>query len=209
MAYLTQTVGGRTYYINQPSGSPTKGVIMLHGLTGSGIKFYQGLSNYDPTSHYVIFANGQEITAGVTTSLYWSPNGRRIGRADMDHIEALRGVLDGEGVTDFYLMGHSNGGSMAMQMAAVRPSLWAGVMAVSGQAPAIVDAITSGDCPLHNLHGLSDTTVPYSDGEDAVNRFIAAGYTDVQLIGVDAGHAMAELNASSRVINELEEFMGV
>ncbi|MEM7545501.1 MAG: PHB depolymerase family esterase [Pseudomonadota bacterium] len=171
---------GRSYdlFDGRQSNDAAPLVILLHGMAGTG-------GGLRITSGFDEFAAARGLVAAYPTApeRRWN-DGRWIalgqpdmaGRDDVGWIAALIDQLAGEGLVDaeqVYLLGHSNGGGMAMKIACDRPDLIKGVAIVSTKA--LIDAPCPDAEPVSAIffHGTDDIVAPHG-GRSADNEHIFA-----------------------------------
>lgn len=211
MTYTTNEINGREFDINQPSDTPTKVVIFLHGFGGNKTEVAAKLGNPDPDNYYMVFPNGRKIL-NDDTKLKWSAAGGWAGMADAAFLGRILEHLEGLGVTDIYIAGHSNGAVMAAYMVAKYPDYIRGALFISGYLDNNVGTPEGGDIEIRHIHGIKDNLVKLTGAnytlEDHLNKFIDAGhFVSAELLPY--GHNLEDLNQNDLIINEIKKLIGV
>ncbi len=168
------TVLGRPYELSGPAsddGAPLPLLILAHGYGANGLE------------QDVAFPFSQ--TLEEKRFLYAEPNGtldrerRRFWNATdaccnfeqlaVDDVAFFRALIDDvkgiHEVSRVFIVGHSNGGFMALRLACDAPDVFDGIAAVSGSTWNDLSRCRGGRAvPLLLVHGTVDDTVPY-EGE--------------------------------------------
>ncbi|UUN28190.1 PHB depolymerase family esterase [Streptomyces sp. FIT100] len=159
--------GTREYLLHRPGadgGAPRPLVIAYHGRGSSaeGMREMTGLGTA-AAARDMLIAYPEGLHSG------WGAGAAATGRrpdpdADVRFTEALVEELvrtEGADPLRVYVVGFSNGGSMALRMAAQRPGLLAGAAAVAGQLPTGPAAVEpTGAVPVLMIHGAEDPVRP-------------------------------------------------
>lgn len=141
------------------SGAPAPLVLALHGFTGTGASL-QRKTIFDTLAlrdgFIVAYPSGQRRR--------WNDGARTDGTADdQGHLTALIDNLVATGRADpkrIFIVGYSNGGSMALHMACARPDLIAGIVMVAMTAPRAAPCANGTPVPAFFIHGMKDRIVP-------------------------------------------------
>lgn len=155
---------------------PAPLVMFLHGYGFSG-DFYENAMNITATSDargfIYLYPDG---TVDQDAKVFWNATSAccNFFGSTVDDSAYLRGLL--EEVADtvnidsarVYVMGHSNGAFMANRLACDHADLIAGIVSISGTAPASCEP--SEPVSVMQVHGTVDGTIDYNGG------FIAAAY---------------------------------
>lgn len=184
--------------VNPTSGEPDALVIWLHGLGDSGNGFAPIVAELDlPASAHIRFVFPHAPVRPITINNGMPMRGwydiKSLDfnqRADMPGVlesaEAVTALLDSEmssGIPSerVVLAGFSQGGVIALHVAARLPIKLAGVIALStylSQPEALASEATSvnKDTPFFCGHGTHDDVVPLNMGKAAFDTLTAAGY---------------------------------
>ncbi len=199
-----RVVDGRPYSLKVPNsavdGEPLPLVLLLHGYSVNGAmqdfvfpfsgqvdekRFLYALPNGTPDSDNKRFWNA---TDGCC-----QPEGQEV-----DDVAFLRAVIEdvkGQHAVDasrVFLVGHSNGGFMALRMACEASDLVAAVVSVAGAAWSDFSRCGAGrPVSVLALHGTSDGTIHYEGGETDYGPYPSAPATAARFAarngcGVDA-----------------------
>ncbi|MFJ3908681.1 alpha/beta hydrolase family esterase [Streptomyces vinaceus] len=159
--------GTREYLMHRPAaegGGPRPLLIAFHGR-GADAAQLREQSGLDKGAE----ARGMLLVYPEALGKAWgagsAPSPRRPDPdADVRFTEALVGELVRTGRADphrVYVAGFSNGGSMALRMAAQRPDLVAGAVSVSGELPTGAAAVKpTGPVPVLTVYGAEDPVRP-------------------------------------------------
>lgn len=164
---LTVDGGTREYLLHRPAaggGGPRPLLIAFHGR-GADAEQLRRQSGLDRAAE----ARGMLLVYPEALGKAWgagtAPTGQRPDPdADVRFTEALVAELVRTGRADphrVYVAGFSNGGSMALRMAAQRPDLVAGAASVSGELPTGAAAVKpTGPVPVMIVYGAEDPVRP-------------------------------------------------
>lgn len=162
---------GRPYDLQVPrdstAGDALPLVILAHGFGVNGV----GQDLVFPLSKQVdgrrfryALPNG---TQDVNGKRFWNANESccNDGRVPVDDVAFFRALVEdvraSYGVTRVFIVGHSNGGGMALRLACDAPDLLDGVVAVSAATNETFDDCVNRPLPILFVHGVEDTWVPY------------------------------------------------
>ncbi|WP_434591569.1 alpha/beta hydrolase family esterase [Streptomyces sp. A5-4] len=158
--------GTREYLLHRPAGGagPRPLVVAFHGR-GSDAEELRGVSRLEKAAAargmLVAYPEGLRDAWGAGSA---ATKERPDPDADVRFAEALVGELVRAGRADperVYAAGFSNGGAMALRVAAQRPGLIAGAAAVSGQLPAGRAVVRpTGAVPVMIIYGEKDPVRP-------------------------------------------------
>lgn len=139
--------------------APAPLVVALHGFTGSGASLQRRTVFDTLAKHHgfiVAYPSGQRRR--------WNDGARTDGTADdQGHLTALINDLVDARRADpkrIFIVGYSNGGSMALRMACARPELIAGIVVVAMTAPRTAPCADGAPVPAFFIHGMKDRIVP-------------------------------------------------
>ena len=76
-----------------------------------------------------------------------------------------------------YLTGLSRGGGAAWELVVQYPEKFAALAVVCGMTPLPYASWIDKDLPIWVFHGTADSSIPYSESEDMVNKLKSMGYT--------------------------------
>ncbi|MGW8782322.1 alpha/beta hydrolase family esterase [Streptomyces sp. NPDC055796] len=163
---LTVDGGAREYLMHRPAaqGGPRPLLVAFHGR-GADAAQLREQSRLDKAAE----ARGMLLVYPEALGKAWgagtAPTGQRPDPdADVRFAEALIAELVRTGRADphrVYVAGFSNGGSMALRMAAQRPDLVAGAASVSGELPTGAAAVKpAGPVPVLIVYGAEDPVRP-------------------------------------------------
>jgi polyhydroxybutyrate depolymerase len=157
----------RTYLLHRPAANdagPRPLVIAFHGSGegAAGMRARTGLDRAaEDRSLLVAYPEGRRQAWGVGTA---ATARRPDPDTDVRFTEALVRELVRKEKADparVYAVGFSNGGSMALRMAAQRPGLLAGAASVAGQLPTGTARVKpTGAVPVMIIHGAEDPVRP-------------------------------------------------
>ncbi|MFD5446851.1 alpha/beta hydrolase family esterase [Streptomyces sp. NPDC127100] len=160
-------VDGRTrdYLLHRPAGAgPRPLVVAFHGRgsDAAGLREQTRLEKAAAARGMLVaYPEGLGRGWGAGT---WKTKRRPDPGLDVRFTEALVGHLVRTGLADperVYVAGFSNGGSMALRVAAERPGLVAGAASVSGQLPSGAAAVEpTGPVPVMVVYGADDPVRP-------------------------------------------------
>ncbi|WP_078621997.1 alpha/beta hydrolase family esterase [Streptomyces sp. NRRL S-244] len=163
---LTVDGGTREYLMHRPAadGGPRPLLIAFHGrgADAENLRKQSGLDRAaEARGMLLVYPEALDKAWGAGTA----PTDRRPDPdADVRFTEALVAELVRTGRADphrIYVAGFSNGGSMALRMAAQRPDLVAGAAAVSGELPTGAAAVKpTGPVPVLIVYGAEDPVRP-------------------------------------------------
>ncbi len=168
-------VNGRPYELRVPKGAgatPLPLVVLLHGYSATGL------------TQDLIFPFSKEVEA--RQFLYALPDGTRdaVGKrfwnatdaccnfqqTPIDDVAFLRAVIEdikknhAVDPKQVFVIGHSNGGFMALRLACEASDLVTGVVSVAGAAKTPFPACDGPSIPVLQLHGTDDDTIRYDGG---------------------------------------------
>lgn len=174
-----QEFEGRAYALTQGSGAGPL-ILALHGGLGSGPQLRRD-SPIDPAAARI----GATVAWPSAPDRAWNdgrfgPGGARdrTGRAQRDdagHLLRLAAQLQ-RGLADrrLFVIGHSNGGGMAMRLACLHPERLAGIAIVATKALAGVDCPNPAPVPTILFHGTADPLSPH-DGNRTPRQVARTG----------------------------------
>jgi polyhydroxybutyrate depolymerase len=183
-------VGGRPYALVVPkqarAGEPLPLVMLLHGFSANGPlqEWLFDLSSAVEEEGYLLAIPNGEVDEGGRR--FW--NGAE-GCCQPEHLEVddvayLRAVIDdvrSKHPVDprrIFLVGHSNGGFMALRMACEASDLVTGVVSVAGAAFDDFGRCPSGSrVPVLQLHGTKDGTIAFGGGATSYGAYPSAEET--------------------------------
>lgn len=213
MPYSTENIGTRTFNINNPQGTPTKAFIFNHGITGNATYVAQQLNNPDPANYYLVFPDGSPIpNEPDLNKRMWNSSGGILSLIEAGFFGQIINHLNGLGVTEIYIGGHSNGAIMASYLVATYPDYFSGAVFVSGYLHNNITNVAGGDIPIRHIHGINDLIVPAVGQNynvaDHLKKFMNAGnFVKGELLPTD--HSLANLNSDNFIIDTIEEIMGL
>ena len=177
-------------HVPGPEGSavgPRPLVVELHGRGIDPIRFdwWTGLSGLADDSGFVL-AMPQAVGE------IWN-DGRYAARLGTDDVGFLAALIEDAGsrtpvdLDRVYLVGMSNGSTMAGRFACERPELIAGIGQVAGTAGmAFAGSIPAVRVPMISFHGSADRSAPYSGGRArGLGRLLMLRNRAGPAIGVD------------------------
>ncbi|WP_327280330.1 MULTISPECIES: alpha/beta hydrolase family esterase [unclassified Streptomyces] len=164
---LTVDGGTREYLMHRPTagGGGTRPLLIAFHGRGADAEHLRRQSGLDRAAE----ARGMLLVYPEALGKAWgagtAPTGQRPDPdADVRFTEALVAELVRSGRADphrVYVAGFSNGGSMALRMAAQRPELVAGAASVSGELPTGAAAVKpTGAVPVLIVYGAEDPVRP-------------------------------------------------
>lgn len=213
MPFNTESVDNRTFDINQPSVSPEKAFIFFHGYGGNSTYVAEQLGNPDPDNYYLVFPDGSPIpNEPDLNKRMWNGSGGVLSLIEAGFFGQIIAHLQGLGVTEIYIGGHSNGAIMASYLVATYPDYFSGAVLVSGYLHNNITNVAGGDMPIKHIHGINDLIVPVVGQNynvaDHLKKFMDAGnFVKGELLPTD--HNLANLNGDNFIINAIEEIMGL
>ncbi len=167
---LAASLAGRDYVVTdgRPDAAPAPLVIVLHGAGGNG-RLQQRLTGFDRWAA----AYGAVVVYPSAPRRLWNDgrfeavgNDRIARRDDIAWFRALVAELAASGVADparVYVIGHSNGGGMAMALACRAPDLVQGIAVVATKV--LKDApcpAAATPVPAVFFYGTADTLAPHA-----------------------------------------------
>jgi polyhydroxybutyrate depolymerase len=166
-------VGGerREYIVYAPPSAPRPAplLIVLHGRGGSGkqIRRYSGFdAEADRLGFVVAYPDGIDGRWSDLRQVTLAPEQRAGGHDDVGFLLALVDALAADGRIDprrVFLVGHSNGGFLAITMACAHADRVAGIGVVAASMPR-AECNLSRPVPAVFFHGTEDTLIPYGGG---------------------------------------------
>ncbi len=162
-------------------------IVLLHGYTSSGqsISNYWGIARLVEDYGFVLAAPDGLREAGGNQNPFWNATDAccNFENNPVDDSAYLRGIIDtlmGQYAIDpdrVYVMGHSNGGFMALRMAYEHSDVLAAVVSLAG-----ANHLERRDPPPHavhvlQIHGTDDETIAFQGGEIQENRYPSARAT--------------------------------
>jgi len=211
MPYSTENSQGRTFDINQPTGSPTKAFIFCHGYGGNSSAVAGQLGNPDPNDLYMVFPNGTMISNDPTKRL-WNGSGGVLSLIEAGFFGNIIQHLQAFGVTEIGIGGHSNGAIISAYLAAKYPQYFKAAVLVSNYLHNNIVPV-QGNITIRHYHGVNDEIVVVDGSEynaiDNLKRFIDAGHENSKSQLLNAGHSLADINEDDFVINEIRKVMGL
>lgn len=184
--------------------TPLPAIILLHGYgaNGSAQDVYFGLSRSARSAgFYVVIPDGTLDTSGRR---FWNatPACCDFGGVGVDDVAYLTSLMDAleavAPVSDFFFVGHSNGGFMSYRMACERSERVSGIVSLAGS-----DFLGETDCvpdqavSVLQVHGDADTTILYDgtagypSASDVVARWASRAGCD----GTSEAGAMLDLDS--------------
>ena len=164
-------------------------VLLLHGygVDGRTQDLYFGLSRLARTeAFYVLAPDGTRDASG---SRHWDVRGAAVDdhaylRALIEETEDVVPVAEGE----IYVLGHSNGGLMAYQLACESADLVAAIASLAG-TDALAGCTLARPVSVLQIHGTADDTVRFEGGE--IQGYVHPSATEVvqrwaERLGCDA-----------------------
>lgn len=190
-AVVTPTSPGRTPPdVSVPPGhdgrTPMPVLLLLHGYTSRSaeVDLYFGLQRAAADAGFLyVRPNG---TADARGNRFWNATDAccDLAGSGVDDSGYLLGLLDALAAQypvdprRLYVMGHSNGGFMALRMACDHADRIAAVVSVAGAMPADRSACTpSAPVSVLQVHGTDDQVVPYRGGRIQGAPFPSAART--------------------------------
>jgi len=181
--------GDRPVTVHVPGsfdGEPAPLLILLHGYASSGALAEAYFALGDAAEAQGVITAAPDGLMDVTTSRYWNATAACCDNYDNqpDDVGYLSGLID-EIATRIeidprrvYLLGHSNGGFMAYRMACDEASRIAAIVSLSGATELdAADCAPSEPVSILEIHGTSDTVVPYLGGFIGLEAFPSATQT--------------------------------
>ncbi len=162
-------------------------IVLLHGYTSSGqsIANYWGITRLVEDYGFVLAAPDGLREAGGNQNSFWNATDAccNFENNPVDDSAYLRGIIDtlmDQYAIDpdrVYVMGHSNGGFMALRMAYEHSDVLAAVVSLAG-----ANHLERRDPPPHavhvlQIHGTDDETIAFQGGEIQENRYPSARAT--------------------------------
>ncbi|WP_147126643.1 extracellular catalytic domain type 1 short-chain-length polyhydroxyalkanoate depolymerase [Shimia ponticola] len=161
----------REYYLYEPegltSGAPL--VIALHGLGGRAERLRYGThlnALADQHGFAVAYPQGAEVRP---TTSYWNAAPEPVGSDDVGFLTSLVSVLEhrrGYDPAQTYVVGISNGGVMAYDMACRAPMVFEAIAVIAGTMSGAdwQHCDPSRATPVLHVHGTEDELIPW-EGE--------------------------------------------
>jgi polyhydroxybutyrate depolymerase len=152
--------------VAQRRAQPRPLVVQLHGRGIDALRFdwWTGLSGLADAADFVL-AMPQAVGE------MWN-DGRYAARAEIDDVGFLAAMIEDAGARTpidrgrVYLVGMSNGSTMAGRFACERPEMIAGIGQVAGTAgEAVARTRPAVPVPVVSFHGSADRTAPYAGGQ--------------------------------------------
>ncbi|MDQ7993750.1 MAG: PHB depolymerase family esterase [Propionicimonas sp.] len=179
----TVELGDRPFGLHVPSGydrtRPTALVVALHGYTSNATEAYDffGLAAADPRGILVALPEGSANPQGER---FWNASAAccDFSGSGVDDVAYLTGVIEkvGQGYAvdprRVFVVGHSNGGFMALRLACDAADVVAAVASVAGAMDVDGECAPAVPVSVLQVHGDSDDTIGIEGGE--INH---AGYT--------------------------------
>lgn len=159
----------REYYLYEPAqlgvGAPL--VVALHGLGGRAERLRYGThlnALADQFGFAVVYPQGEEFRP---TTSYWNAALKSVGTDDVGFLSALVATLEQERGYDpqqTFVLGISNGGLMAYDMACRAPHVFEAIAVVAGtmSGPDWRDCNPERATPVFHLHGTEDDLIPWA-----------------------------------------------
>lgn len=182
-----RVVNGRPYALLRPDGAdgttPLPLVVLLHGFGANGAlqeSFFNLSEAMDEKDYLLALPNG---TLDRNGRRFW--NGAEAccqpEELSIDDVSFLRAVIEDvktqHPVDDsrIFLVGHSNGGFMALRMACEAGDLVDGVVSVAGASFDDFSRCPSGPTvPVLQLHGTTDKVIRFDGGDTAYGVYPGA-----------------------------------
>jgi len=164
-----QEFQGRAHELTPGTGAGPL-ILALHGGLGSGSQLRRESpleAAATPTGATIVWPSAPDR---AWNDGRFAPGGARdrTGRAARDDAAYLLALADhlGRNLTDrrLFVIGHSNGGGMAMRLACLHPERLAGIAIVATKALAGVDCPSPAPVPAILFHGTADPIAPH-DGD--------------------------------------------
>ncbi len=168
-------VQGRPYELEVPDdagSAPLPLVILLHGYSGNGFaqNFIFPFSG-EVDSHRFLYAL-PDGTRDAVGKRFWNASDAccNFGKLQIDDVGFLRALIADVKASHavdparIFLIGHSNGGFMALRMACEASDLVTGVVSIAGAAALPMPSCPGPAIPVLQIHGTADETIPYLGG---------------------------------------------
>lgn len=159
---LTAPASAQEVFLPQGDATRAPIVLVLHGAGGSGAQVRR-TSGFDAVAARV----GAVAVYPDAVRRVWN-DGRDPDRQgdDVSRLLAMVDALAAQGIGDagrLYVIGHSNGGGMAMRLACAEPERIAGIAVVATKVlPAIPCENPDAPVPALFLHGTADDIAPHA-----------------------------------------------
>ena len=177
-----QSFNGRAVTVmdGRANSAPAPLVILLHGALGRG-------SQIARDSGFARLANefGVLAIAPDGQRRRWQDGRQGPDTSDVTYLSALIEHYVAQGLADpnrVYLIGHSNGGGMAMRMACDRPDLVAGIAVVATKVLRAYPCANGAATPAVFFHGTDDAIAPHSGRPDG--HRLGATYSAAQSLQI-------------------------
>lgn len=152
----------RTYALHVPADNeePLPLIIALHGYGDTGSAFLRG-TGLDAAAAEAFVA----APSGIDTAWADAPYAATTVEEDTEFVNAVVAEVERDHAIDperVYLVGFSNGGGLATEIAARDPHSFAGLATVAAAVRAAPESLGKG-APIDylNIHGRADAKVPY------------------------------------------------
>ena len=190
----------RKYKYTRPDNTnkPTPLNVWLHGGTGSGQQFYEGL-DLDSTlgeNSINLYLTATLNEGGFTA---WNSGGAFNPNASdvtyiMDIISKFKELFN---IKEVNIGGHSNGAMMGYRLISERPQAFKRLFAMAGALMVDSPDLFTGE--ISHIHGLNDANVPYNGGV-GIN---GVNYPSVADTLLSFSNASTSLNALANTGHEL------
>ena len=167
------TVGGveRSYQLVVPEGAAPRAplVVVLHGRLGSAAQVRRSSGFDDEVKKrgaIALYPEGIDRRWNDLRQVTLKPEQRFAGADDVGFILAVIDKVIAEGKVDagrVYVVGHSNGGFLALTLACTHAERFAGVGVVAATLPK-TECAPSRALPIMIFHGTKDPLVPFDGG---------------------------------------------
>lgn len=167
-------VVARPYRVRAPAaGAPVPLVVLLHGYGANGLAqdTYFGLGQLVPTRRFVLAT--PDGTLDASNRRFWNATDAccDFARTGVDDVAYIRAIIDDAKAryaidpNRVYVIGHSNGGFMALRIACELSDRVAAVMSLAGAGFSDATRCRPSQ-PVHVLqvHGTLDATIQYNGG---------------------------------------------
>ena len=196
------TVDGRPVRLHVPASAQNPGqralIVVLHGYTGNaaGTVDYFGLSDLADERGFVVAA--PEGTLDRDGNTFWNASDTccNFYDAPVDDSAFISQVIatlvaeHGVDPAQVFVVGHSNGGFMALRVACEHADQVAAVASLAGAMDADVDCEPSRPVSVLQVHGDADLVIRYAGGEINGRSYTSA--EDTVSLWRDAGRCSRE-----------------